>query len=132
MPQDTSGPHYNHNQHNSDSSTPNQAPTHYMPNMSLPIPRTHGPMGPSNNSTWHTLVTTHFLDPCTLPNNPLPPQNLPQCLAELPQCSAPTLANFNASLANSNGPLANSDVFPAVGDASPGSSEPLVPFSCHA
>ncbi|KAG5726350.1 hypothetical protein E4T56_gene19658 [Termitomyces sp. T112] len=70
-------------------------------------------------------VMTHSLDSRTLPNNPPPPQNLPQCLAELPQCSVPTLANSDTSLANSN-------IFPTVGNASPGSPEPLGPFPHHA
>ncbi|KAG5718606.1 hypothetical protein E4T56_gene16564 [Termitomyces sp. T112] len=77
-------------------------------------------------------VTTYSLDPHTLSNDSLPPQNLPQCLTELPQCSVPTPANSDTSSANSDGPLTNSDVFPAVSNASPGSPEPLGPFPCHA
>ncbi|KAG5351200.1 hypothetical protein C0989_007544 [Termitomyces sp. Mn162] len=74
------------------------------------------------------VVTTHSLDPCTLPNKPPFPQNLPQCFVKLPQHSMPTLANSDAFLANSNSPLANSNIFLAAAGTSPGSPEPLGPL----
>ncbi|KAG5725161.1 hypothetical protein E4T56_gene10211 [Termitomyces sp. T112] len=77
-------------------------------------------------------VMTHSLDPHTLPNKPLSPQNLPQHSIKLPQHSTPTPANSNTFLANFDGPLANSDVFPAAASTSPGSPEPLGLLPCHA
>ncbi|KAG5338009.1 hypothetical protein C0989_008478, partial [Termitomyces sp. Mn162] len=77
-------------------------------------------------------VTTRSLDPCTLPNKPPFPQNLPRHSIKLPQHSTPTPANSDAFLANSNGPLANSDIFSAAAGTSPRSPEPLGPLPHHA
>ncbi|KAH0586788.1 hypothetical protein H2248_005639 [Termitomyces sp. 'cryptogamus'] len=87
---------------------------------------------PGKQSRAAVGVMTHSLDPCTLPNKPPSPQNLPRCSVKLPQHSTPTLANSNAFLANSDSPLANSDVFSTATSTSPGSPEPLGPLLHHA
>ncbi|KAG5720217.1 hypothetical protein E4T56_gene3305 [Termitomyces sp. T112] len=72
-----------------------------------------------------TLCHNPFPEPCTLPNKPPSPWNLPQHFVKLPQHSTPTPANSDAFLANSNDSLAKSDIFPAATGTFPGLPEPL-------
>ncbi|KAH0580149.1 hypothetical protein H2248_002957 [Termitomyces sp. 'cryptogamus'] len=80
---------------------------------------------------YSSIVTTHSLDPHTLPDkppllqNPPPP---PRHFVELLQHSVPILANSDTFSANSNGPLANFNVFSTAASAPPGFPEPLGPL----